>query len=271
MSTKLISWHGLPAVYLQNDDAEVVVTLHGAHVVSYIPAGGSEVLFVSKCSEFVDGKAIRGGVPVCFPWFGAPPQGENRAHGLVRYSSWKLLEADKTGAVFGMTVKNFRLRYTVQAAETLKLSLHIENISDADQSFTGALHTYFKVADVASVALDGLENAGYFDSLTGKFQIQTAPLLINCETDRIYKSSAAVTLDDPVLKRRITVEKSGSASTVVWNPWSRKSQKMADFGDEEYTEMLCIEAANAAAVNDTKMLKSGGCAALEQMISAENY
>ena len=271
MSTKLINWRGLPAVHLQNDDAEAVVTLHGAHVVSYIPAGGSEVLFVSKCSEFVDGKAIRGGVPVCFPWFGAPPPGESRAHGLVRYTSWKLLEADKNSAVFGITVKNFRLRYTVQAAKTLKLSLHIENISDSEQSCTGALHTYFKVADVASVALNGLENGEYFDSLTGEFQTQTVPLLINCETDRIYRSSAPVTLDDPGLKRRITVEKSGSASTVIWNPWSGKSQKMADFGDSEYTEMLCIEAANAAAVNDTKMLKRGECAVLEQMISAQNY
>ncbi len=268
---KIISWNDLPAILMQNDRAECTVTLHGAHVVSYIPAGMSELLFVSKQSEFTDGKAIRGGVPVCFPWFGAPPPGESKAHGIVRCTAWEVLAADDSHAVLGITVNGFRLRYTVTAAEKLQMVLHIENISGSPLDYSGALHTYFRVADVSALSLDGIAGSSYLDSLTGKFEIQDIPLQITCETDRIYQSNAAVVLDDPGFKRRITVEKSGSNSTVIWNPWIDKSKRLPDFGDDEFHNMLCIEAANAAAVGDTRTLAPGECAELSQTVSVQHY
>ncbi len=271
MSAKIILWQGLPAVQLKNDAAECTITLHGAHVVSYIPSGMKELLFVSSCSEFADGKAIRGGVPLCFPWFGAPPAGETRSHGLVRTREWELLEADSERAVFGIEVKGFRLRYTVIAGDKLDLFLHIENISADVQTYSGALHTYFQVSNVSDLTLDGVLGLSYLDSLTGKDEIQQSPLQINCEVDRVYRSSGEVILHDPGLKRQIKIAKSGSNSTVIWNPWIAKSQRMADFGDSEYPGMICVEAANVADVNDARTLAPGECAGVGQIISVQNY
>jgi glucose-6-phosphate 1-epimerase len=261
-------WHDLDAVILTGaNGSRAVVTLHGAHVVEFIPNGMSDVLFVSEKSEFVSGKAIRGGVPVCFPWFGAAPAGQSGSHGFVRNTAWELLEDNGDSAVFGFENAQFQLRYTVTVAAELTLKLQIRNLTANEFAYSGALHTYFRVGDVSRVTLDGIADTVYFDSLTGTEVRQTAPLVIDREVDRIYRSDAAVTIHDPELKRSIRIAKSGSNSTVIWNPWIDKSRRLADFGDNEYPRMLCVEAANTPATGDDRILQAHETAELVQIIS----
>ena len=264
----LTRWHDLEAVELTGiNGCRAVITLHGAHVVEYFPNGTGDILFVSKKSEFRSGKAIRGGVPVCFPWFGPAPDGQSGSHGFVRNTAWKLLADRGNQAVFGFEAEQFQLCYTVTLADKLTLSLQIKNISDTDFAYSGALHTYFRVGDATAITIGGVDNTVYNDSLTGADILQDTPLVIDREIDRVYRSDAAVTIDDPVLNRRITIAKSGSRSTVIWNPWIDKSKRLADFGDDEYHQMLCVEAANAPATGDNRTLAPGATAVLEQIIS----
>lgn len=264
----LTKWNNLDAVKLTHaNGSKAVITLHGAHVVEYIPCGTGDVLFVSEKSEFRSGKAIRGGVPVCFPWFGPAPDGKSGSHGFVRNTAWKLLADNHDSAVFGFEAEQFQLRYTVTLTDKLTLSLQITNISATDFAYSGALHTYFRVGEAARIAIGGVANTVYNDALSGADILQDSPLVIDREIDRVYRSDAAVTIDDPDLKRRITIAKNGSNSTVIWNPWIDKSKRLADFGDEEYHQMLCVEAANAPATGDDRVLAPGATAVLEQIIS----
>ncbi|MCI5779038.1 MAG: D-hexose-6-phosphate mutarotase [Lentisphaeria bacterium] len=243
------------------------MTLAGAHVAEYAPAGQEEVLFMSGHSEYVSGKAIRGGVPVCFPWFGAPPEGRIGSHGWARVSDWELLAADSGRAVFGLTREGYRLRYTVMPGAKLEMRLEVENISGCEVTFSGALHTYLRVGDVERAEIFGLEGVTYRDALTGERRIQTGPVIIDREVDRAYISDAEVTVLDPVLDRRIVVAKSGSGTTMVWNPWIAKAHRMPDFGDEEYRDMLCIEAALVPAVGDQRILAPGEKSTLSQTVA----
>lgn len=261
-------WRGLPAVELVNPAGRAVVTLAGAHVAEYAPAGQEEVLFMSARSEFASGKAIRGGVPVCFPWFGAPPEGRSGSHGWARISDWELLEADAGQAVFGLIREGYRLRYTVTPGAKLEMRLEVENLSDRKATFSGALHTYLRVGDAERVEVAGLEGVTYRDALTGERRIQSGPVIIDREVDRAYLSDAEVMVLDPVLARRIVIAKSGSGTTMVWNPWIAKSRRMPDFGDDEYRDMLCIEAALVPAVGDQRTLAPGERAALSQTVTA---
>ena len=264
-------YHGLTAVQLTGaDGSRAVVTLHGAHVVEYVPHGMEDILFVSGKSEFASGKAIRGGVPVCFPWFGAPPEGQSGSHGFVRNQEWELLADNGDNAVFGFETAQFRLRYTVSVSDELRLALQITNLTGDDFAYSGALHTYFKVGEVSAVMFDGVMDTVYSDALSGREILQNIPLVIDREVDRVYKSSGAVTITDPVLKRQIKVSKAGSNSTVIWNPWIDKSKRLTDFGDDEYSGMLCIEAANAPATGDDRILPPHEETQLIQIIRADN-
>ena len=265
----VLLWHGLPAVELVNPAGRAVVTLLGAHVVEYAPAGQEELLFLSGKSEFRSGKAIRGGVPVCFPWFGAAPEGKSGSHGWARITEWELVFADRERAVFTLRTPEFSLRYTVSPGAELSMRLEIVNVSGRELAYSGALHTYFRVGNVAETEILGLDGVTFRDALTGERHVQTGPVRIDREVDRAYITDADVTIVDPVLKRRIRVSKSGSRSTMVWNPWIDKARRMPDFGDEEYPQMLCIEAANVPAVDDARTLAPGAEGELSQTLRAE--
>jgi D-hexose-6-phosphate mutarotase len=245
--------------------AEAHIYLHGAHVTHFQPADRAPVLFLSKKSEFAPNKPIRGGVPVIFPWFGARAgHPESPAHGFGRTSDWQVesLAEDGDGVVtaaFLLTPDegtrslwpyDFELRYRVAIGRTLTLTLAVKNTSKEPLAVENALHTYFAVGDVRQTATSGLEDAEYLDK-TDHFQRKKQghePIRISQETDRMYESTRTTcVLDDPSSHRRITVEKSGSETTVVWNPWIAKAAAMADFGDDEWPGMLCIETANAGA------------------------
>ncbi len=245
--------------------AEAHIYLHGAHVSHFQPSGGAPVLFMSEKSVFAPEKPIRGGVPVVFPWFG-PRAGRPDVplHGFARLAEWQVeslvVDSDETvTAVFCLGADadtraqwpyDFALRYRVAVGRTLTLMLEVENTGADEFTFENALHTYFAVGEVQQTATTGLENAEYLDKADGlqRKKQPAEPIRITGETDRLFENTRKpCVLDDPSTKRRITVEKSGSNTTVVWNPWSKKAAAMPDLGDDEWPRMLCIETANAAA------------------------
>ena len=245
--------------------AEARIYLHGAHPAHFQPAGGAPLLFVSEHSHFAPGKAIRGGVPVIFPWFGPHPTHANLpAHGFARTMPWQVeslaLDGNQTViAVFRLDSNeqtralwphDFALRHRVVVGKQLVMTLEVENTSEAPFQFEEALHTYFAVGDIRKVSTTGLENCAYIDKTDG-FQRKTQgpePIRITSETDRVFENTrAAVVIDDLSNGRKIRVEKGGSATTVIWNPWANKAASMTDFGREEWRSMWCVETANASA------------------------
>jgi D-hexose-6-phosphate mutarotase len=245
--------------------AEAHIYLHGAHVTHFQPRGAAPVLFLSRQSLFAPEKPIRGGVPLIFPWFG-PRAGhpESPAHGFARLAEWQIeslsIEGDEiVTAVFCFAADSrtrlawpydFTLRYRVAIGRTLTMTLETENTGPTPFSFENALHTYFAVGEVRETATRGLEDAEYLDKTAGFQRTKQAaePIRITAETDRIFEGTRKTcVLDDAKWKRHVTIEKSGSQTTVVWNPWSAKAAAMTDFGHDEWPGMLCIETANTGA------------------------
>lgn len=264
--TEQIEAHGLKALRLRGAGCEALVYLHGAHVASFRTPGQGELLWMSERAVYAAGKAIRGGVPLCFPWFGAHAQrSELPAHGFARTRSFRFegsqVEGDgvvaelmlvsdaETRAQFPHELAA-RLRVSVGVdGPKLGLSFEVKNTDEACFDYELALHTYLRVADVRKVRVHGLAGASYDDKVSGARGVVEGnePITFSGETDRVYASSARVVVEDPLLHRRVVVDKRGSHTTVVWNPWLDKAQRMPDFGDDEWPAMLCVEAANAAA------------------------
>ena len=243
---------------IQTPVAKGEIFLYGAHITAWQPAGYEPVLWMSKASAFELGRPIRGGVPICFPWFGAHPSDSAApAHGKARITSWELVNAEQPldGGIaleLETTVEPFRLRFRVEFSVALKMSLTVSLPAEysALALFEEALHTYLTVGDIHQVWIEGLETAPYLDKAGGVCERSAAgtPIRFESETDRVYQNTTApCVLHDPILKRTVTVSKTGSESTVVWNPWIDKAARMPDFGNDEWTGMLCIETANAGA------------------------
>lgn len=245
-------------VFARTGTAEIF--LRGAHLSAWAPTGASPVIWMSEQSEYAPGVPLRGGVPVCFPWFAAHPTDATApSHGFARLADWQLAEAREAGddvvLVFVLTdteatrasawPHRFEARYTVTVGAELSLALQVTNTGSLTVGFEEALHTYLAVADIRQTEVSGLEGAPFTDRLTGPRPAESTPVRFDAETDRIYlNSTAATTVTDAATGRRITVTKQGSASTVVWNPWIDKAAAMADFGDTEYTGMVCVETCN---------------------------
>jgi glucose-6-phosphate 1-epimerase len=229
------------------------VYLHGAHVTDWKPAGHGPVLFVSGSPGYGPGKAIRGGVPVCFPWFGPHANDPSKpSHGPARITPWELAEARQEGDAltlqFNATFEPFRVCHRVTFGRELTMTLMVENTSDAPGTFEAAQHTYLAVGDVRRVEVTGLEGVDYLDKVDGQRRKTqgSEPVRFVGETDRVYLDTPnPCTLLDPALGRTVTVKKSGSQSTVIWNPWDGKAKAMGDLGDDDWLTMACIETANA--------------------------
>lgn len=238
----------MPRVELSNAQSAATIFHHGAHLTNWTPAGAAPVLWVSKRSQWRADKAIRGGVPLCFPWFGPHPSDKDApAHGWARVSQWKLEIQTGEMACFTSLHEDWALRYTVRAARELELELEMENRANHTRRCEAALHTYFAVEDVRQTIIRGLQGAPFVDKTRGgarKVQPETDLEIIG-ETDRVYFSEASVEIHDRAAARTIVIEKSGAGATVVWNPWIAKAAAMPDFGDDEWTQMLCVETANA--------------------------
>ncbi|MDD3155361.1 MAG: D-hexose-6-phosphate mutarotase [Victivallaceae bacterium] len=257
----------LPVVVVENALCRCTVALHGAHVLSYAPRGGRELFFLSEKSDFADRLPIRGGVPVCWPWFSAHPEHpEWPKHGFARLTAWELTEvkhlADGSDqltlvlpdAACGKCGLKPMLKVT--AGALLSVDLTTVNASSAPVSFSAALHSYYAVGAISQIRVEGLAGKRFIDTLDNTMHEQAGAILFDRETDRIYPDSAEeCVIVDPRFGRRIRVSKRGSRSTVVWNPWIAKSKAMPDFGDEEYHRMVCVETANVR--DDARTLAPG--------------
>jgi glucose-6-phosphate 1-epimerase len=253
---------GLRRVAINTPLAQAEIYLHGAHVTRFQPHGQKPMLFMSGKSWFEPGKPIRGGVPICFPWFGPRQDGrQGPAHGFARLVEWELTGAETAsdGAVeIGFRfVSNaatrehwdgdFEMNYRVRVGAALGLELLVRNTSSQPIRIEEALHTYLAVSDVRQVSIEGLAGTTYSDRVGTPHTATegTAPIRITAETDRVYMDTRSTcVVHDPGWLRRLVVEKTGSETSVVWNPWIAKAKAMPDFGDDEWPAMLCIETCN---------------------------
>lgn len=254
--------NGFQTLEIRNAAATAKIALQGAQLFEYARPGAPALLWVSPTARFENGKAIRGGIPVCWPWFGKNAEHPERPqHGFVRTAPWTLESVDESHAhltVVTLTLEHtqveqpwfpyrYRLTLRIAVGDSLAVSLTTENRDSVAFEITEALHTYFNVGDIDAVRLHGLEDAVYADATDG-FALKTSPnpVTVTAETDRVYRDTeAAVTIRDERFGRSIIVGKEGSRSTVVWNPWTAKAARLEDFADDGYTTMVCIETANA--------------------------
>ncbi len=243
----------LPCAVVDTPACRGRMYLHGSHVTEFQPSGHDPVLFVSRATRYEPGKAIRGGVPICFPWFGPHATDPSQpSHGTARITTWNLGDVDcqpeRVTLHLEQTFEPYHARFSASFGHELTMSLHVTNTSDTPNTFEAALHSYFVVKDVQAIEITGLEGVTYIDQVDHHTQKQqdNAPIRFTSETDRIYINTPhTCTLTDPGLKRRISVDKSGSLSTVVWNPWINKAKALTDLGDDEWPGFVCIETANA--------------------------
>lgn len=248
----------LPKIVVNSAWSSAEIYLHGAHVTHFQKKNEPPVLWMSQLSNFDPKKPIRGGIPIIFPWFGGRKE---PMHGFARLQAWELLEMSYVldGCVqlrLGLpemapsaTVPAFSAELFVTVGKTLAMELVITNSSKENFVFEDCFHSYFAVSDISAISITGLKGITYIDTCDNRAQKVESEeeIKIAAETDRIYlNTSSTVEILDPKWQRRIRVEKSGSLSTVVWNPWIAKAQRMSDFGDEEYLQMLCVESGNVA-------------------------
>ena len=266
---------GLPKINITTGRSTAEIYLHGAHVTGFQKNGEPPLLFMSRLSQFAAGKAIRGGVPVCFPWFG---QREGDVmHGFARITKWELIEsaAMPDGSVkvrfrLPVTAANaawppFRAEFAVTVADKLTMELIATNESpDRNFEFEDCLHTYFAVGDILDVSIAGLKGAHYLDKTDKSARkLETADAIcITAETNRVYPDTpGTVEIHDAKFRRTIRVEKNNSASTVVWNPWT--TQLMPDFDPAEHRQMLCVESGN---VSENKIALAPGATTVIKVV-----
>ncbi len=271
---------GLAKVAITTRETAGEMYLHGAHVTSWQPRGpltppsppggeggvrgrgAEEVLFVSAKSRWEDGRAIRGGVPICFPWFADKADDPKApAHGFVRTKAWQLesiVQAGDAVTVSMFTESNddtkkswpsdFHLVHRVTFGSELNLELVVRNTGATSLRFEEALHAYFRVGHIEEARLQGLNSVHYLDKTdSNRKKAQQGPIVIVSETDRVYlNTKGAIELEDHAMHRRIGVAKENSLTTVVWNPWVEKAKAMSDFGATEWRQMVCIETSNVS-------------------------
>ena len=245
---------------INNRYAAAAVSLYGGHVMEFTPHGEMPVLWESACSFYQLGKPLRGGIPVCWPWFG--PVKDNPAlpaHGLARLQYWELSNASnlpngetelrlmlhENAETLAIWPHKFKLELRMIIGEKMRIELISTNTDDNSFSITEALHTYFAVSNINQLVIDGFDGCEYVNALDQQTYIQAGPITFNAETDRVYQGAAAESvIIDAGRKRRISNLRSGSNTSVVWNPWIAKSIRMVDYGDHEFPYMVCVETAN---------------------------
>jgi glucose-6-phosphate 1-epimerase len=259
----VLEFHQIPGglIYasIATPQATATVYMQGAHLTAWQPTGQQPVIFLSRKSDFAPGMPIRGGVPIAFPWFANRHDGKpGPSHGFARIQDWTLAFAALAGEDLHLTFTlaptpmsrelgydNFRLVYQLIIGRTLTMQLTVANDAATPLIFEEALHTYFSVVDVHEVTVTGLEPTPFIDKTDNMREKPAAhqPLTFTAFTDRVYPNTTATcVLHDGAGRRRITVAKTNSDTTVVFNPW----KAMPDMGPDEWHEMLCVETVNAA-------------------------
>jgi glucose-6-phosphate 1-epimerase len=263
---------GLPRLRITGPFGQGEVYLYGAHVTSWKPKDFDEVLYVSSKTRWQEGQAIRGGIPICFPWFRAKADDPKApAHGFARTRMWQLesiVESDRQVVVtLSMEsddqtrrwwAKEFRLVHRVTFGPELRMELVCTNTGTAPLRFEEALHTYNRVAAVQDARVQGLDGVHFLDNTNSNIEkTQRGEVAIASQTDNAYLSTrSAVDLVDPRMRRRIRLAKEDSLNTVVWNPWREKASEMKDLSDGEWAQFLCVEACN---ILDAAVSLAPGC------------
>lgn len=271
---------------ITNTSASATVVLAGGQVIAFQPHGGGPVLWTSGKSRFQPGAPIRGGIPVCWPWFGPHPENPGKpAHGFARISLWDVVATDApSDGITRIELKlsdhketralwphPFELRLQVRVASELEVALIMHNTGEESIRCESALHSYFAVSDITRVRIHGLEHCRYLDTVISPPAegTENQPIEVHAEIDRVYVDTLAdCVLIDPGWRRRVRIAKEGSRSTVVWNPWIAKAARMSDFGDDEWRGMICIETTNALA--DARGIEPGHSHRLAARISVES-
>ncbi|BAW96160.1 aldose 1-epimerase [[Synechococcus] sp. NIES-970] len=256
---------GFPSITIDNSHAVAEISLYGGQVLSYRPKGAAaNLLFLSDRSQYQKGKAIRGGIPLCWPWFGADPEGSGRAnHGFGRDRLWAVrqtitLANGSTQVILGLgddaDTHNiwdyaFDLLITITVGETLEIELTTYNRDQQPFRLTQALHSYFTVGDIQRVKVFGLAGLDYLDKVDGnRLKNQLGEVSIQGEVDRIYQQAPnKLLIEDPALDRKIEIQSRNSTTVIVWNPGPEKTATMGDLHPDAYKSFLCVETANAAA------------------------
>lgn len=250
---------GFKYLEISNNSASAKVALQGGHLFHYQQQGKNPLLWLSDKSSFKSGKAIRGGIPICWPWFGKHNTNSSLPqHGFARTAHFKLIKShepdeNSTELLLQLESSNntltlwpyrFKLLLHVTIGKTLIVSLTTRNCDTKSFSITSALHSYFEVSNIENVSVQGLDKSEYWDALTDETGIQEGDIHISEEFDRVYqKTEQTIQLHDT--ERTIEITSKGSASAVVWNPWIDKAKTMADMEQNAHKTMLCIETANA--------------------------
>ncbi len=276
MITKTERAPGITVVTLANAAATAAISLYGGHMLSYRPAGKEDVLFMGDKVIFEIGKPIRGGIPVCWPWFG-PHESDKTlpAHGFVRTMNWKIVEEEDGDSHSVLTLEcsatpesralwphEFKVTIAFFVGKTLSIALTTENTGDEPFDITDALHAYFRVGDISKTTVTGFDGSDFVDR-TVQPRVkgtQTGDITIAKETDSVYLRQAACTILDGLTGREITLNPQLFPDTVVWNPWSERSKAIADLGDEEYKNMICVE---AGSVLENKITVEPGTSVLQ--------
>lgn len=265
---------GLIIAEISNAQATASLCLQGAHLMAWQPKSQAlPVVWLSRDAKLAAGKSIRGGAPVCWPWFGAhASEAGFPGHGYARTVPWQVVEtgSEPNGAtrLILRLVENEKthaqwpyactLELSVIVGDTLRMELTTSNTGESDFVIGEALHTYFQIGDIGAVRVNGLEGCSYWDKVGGStLKKQNGAISFSSETDRVYiNTTAECIIEDDKLKRRIHIAKSGSHSTVVWTPWVEKAGKMGDMGQPEgWREMVCVESANA--IDNTVKVAAG--------------
>ncbi|MCG9551891.1 D-hexose-6-phosphate mutarotase [Vibrio sp. Isolate31] len=277
----IVEHQGVKLVRVIHDKANAAISLFGGHVVSFQPQGQEDLIWMSQQAKF-DGKtALRGGIPVCWPWFGriAAP-----AHGFARSSEWQLVEhrESEAGVIVSLGLKpseetlavwphQFDARLNVEIGDELKVTLDVKNTDEQPWTFSGALHTYLNVADIHNTTTTGM-GAEYIDSLQGDKICQGGAELVLTDTiDRVYtQPEAQILVTDKKLERTLSVKNQGHNSAVLWNPWAEGAAGMGDMQDDGYLTMLCVESTlHAPSLEAGKTLQPGESHQLITTISVQ--
>ncbi|MGE8167095.1 D-hexose-6-phosphate mutarotase [Pseudomonas putida] len=278
---------------ISSECVDLLIAQQGAQILSYQRIGEPPLLWLSDQAIFRQGKSVRAGVPVCWPWFGnlqrnpasvqAMYQGEQApAHGLARTRDWQLLSIEEAGATLRIEFElpdaqgelpgwpnSVELKLLMVVGDDLELTLTSRNLGDAPVTISQALHSYFAVSDVRQAHVEGVEGLGYIETLAEwELRRQQGPLEFAGETDRIYLATpATLSIVDPQWGRRINLTASGSRSAVIWNPWTERARELADMADDGWQRMLCIETANVW--DDVVTIAPGASSALAVRVASE--
>ncbi len=281
----------LIAIAVHNKGGKATVFLQGAQVAEYTPAGERPVLWLSEENRYLQGTPLRGGIPVCWPWFGdlqRNPEAvkaqfnSDSPHGFARKALWQLEEVEclsdsatrlrlllPQGALQECQCPPCDLQLELVVGSSLSCQLMMTNRSDSDLNLSAALHTYLAVSDVRDIAVDGLAECAYIDTLNDWSTVtQQGSIEVEGETDRIYLDCPqTISLTDTTWRRRLTLSSVGSQTTVVWNPWTEKAKRLSDFADDDYLSMMCLETANA--LDDCVTLAPGASHTLGVTLATE--